>query len=315
MEQHMNEVAEQPEEMGKEFLDSVNQGDTNWKRYVLTFLIIIAVWILGSGTVMIGVYGPNPEGLPMDGTSPYLDFISLNLLFVTVLIGLWIGMRRAHKRSFRTLITPYANIRWRRILQGFGLQMGLGFIVTAIDALLFPGTYSYTLDPERFYKFAILVLLLTPFQTTTEELLARSYILQIIGHFTRNPIALVVLNALPFALLHFMNPEIAAHGAVPMMAFYFIVGGFLALVTLKDNGAELAIGIHAANNMFAAIFVNYKDSALPTNTVWTAETVNVWFGLIAYIISAAIMYHILFRNQQPQTPFYRSDETPSRGEE
>ncbi len=304
----MSEATEQPKQANESFLDLVNRGEKGWKSYCLTILIIIAFWILGSGTVMIGVYGTSPEGTPFDGTNPYLDFIALNLLFVTVLLGLWVGLRRAHKRSLRTLITPYAHIRWKRVFQGFGLQMGMAVVVTIIDAIIFPGTYTYTLDPERFYKFAILVILLTPFQTTTEELIARSYFLQILGHFTRHPIALVILNALPFALLHFMNPEIAAHGIVPMMAFYFVVGAFLALVTLKDNGAELALGIHAANNMFAAIFVNYKDSALPTNTVFTAGFVNVWFGLISYIVAAAIMYWILFRNSQPTTPFYRANE-------
>ena len=292
-------TTEQPDKMGKAFLDLVNRGETRWTRYILTLLIILATWTLGSGTVLLAVYGPEPEGSPMDGTSPFLDFIAFNLFFVTVLLGLWIGICNAHKRSLRTLITPRDHIRWGRIFQGFGLFMGLSIVVTAIDALLFPDNYSYSLDPERFYKFAILVLLLTPFQTTTEELLTRSYFLQMLGHFTRHPIVLVILNALPFALFHLMNPEIAAYGTVPMLAYYFVSGAFLALVTLKDNGAELAIGIHAANNMFAAILVNYKDSALPTNTVFTADVVNVWFGLIAYIISAAIMYWILFRSKRP----------------
>ena len=153
----MNEIKEQPDKMGKAFLDLVSRGETRWKRYILTLLIIIATWTLGSGTVLLAVYGPEPEGSPMDGTSPFLDFIALNLLFVTVLIGLWIGICNAHKRSLFTLITPRDHIRWRRILQGFGLQMGLGIVFAAIDALLFPDNYTYTLDPERFYKFAILV--------------------------------------------------------------------------------------------------------------------------------------------------------------
>ena len=292
----MNEITEQPDKMGKAFLDVVNRGETRWIRYILTLLIIIATWTFGSGAVLYGVYGSEPEGLPMDGTNPFLDFITLNLLFVTVLIGLWIGIRNAHRRSLRTLITPRDRIRWGRVFQGFGLFMGLGIVVAAIEELIFPGTYTYTLDPERFYKFAILVLLLTPFQTTTEELLARSYLLQMLGHFTRHPIVLIILNALPFALFHLMNPEIAKYGVVPMLVSYFVSGAFLALVTLKDNGAELAIGIHAANNIFAGILANYKDSALPTNTVFTADVVNMWFGLIAYIISAAIMYWILFRS-------------------
>ncbi|MYJ66519.1 MAG: CPBP family intramembrane metalloprotease [Acidimicrobiales bacterium] len=165
--------------------------------------------------------------------------------------------------------------------------------------MIFPDNYSYSLDPERFYKFAILVLLLTPFQTTTEELLTRSYFLQMLGHFTRHPIVLVILNALPFALFHLMNPEIAAYGVVPMLVSYFVVGAFLALVTLKDNGAELAIGIHAANNMIAAVLVNYEGSALSTNAIFMIHEVNVWSGTVAYIVSAAIMYWILFRSKRP----------------
>ena len=296
----MNEITEQPDKMGKSFLDLVNRGETRWIRYILTLLIIIATWTLGSGTVLLGVYGSEPEGFPMDGTNPFLDFTALNLLFVTVLIGLWIGIRNAHKRSLRTLITPRDRIRWGRIFQGFGLQMGLGIVFAAIDALLFPDNYTYTLDPERFYKFVLLVLLLTPFQTTTEELLTRSYFLQMLGHFTRHPIVLIILNALPFALFHFMNPEIAAYGVLPMLISYFVVGAFLALITLKDNGAELAIGIHAANNMFAAVLVNYKDSALSTNAIFTISEVNVWSGTVAYIVSAAIMYWILFRNHKSE---------------
>lgn len=295
----MNEITEQSDKMGKSFLDLVNRGETRWVRYILTLLIIIAAWSFGSGAVLLGVYGSEPEGSPMDGTNPFLDFIALNLLFVTVLIGLWVGICNAHKRPLRTLITPRDRIRWGRIFQGFGLQMGLGIVFAAIDALLFPDNYTYTLDPERFYKFAILVLFLTPFQTTTEELLTRSYFLQMLGHFTRHPIVLVILNALPFALFHLMNPEIAAYGVAPMLISYFVVGAFLALVTLKDNGAELAIGIHAANNMFAAILVNYEGSALSTNSIFTIKEVNVWAGTVAYVVSAAIMYWILFRSKRP----------------
>ncbi len=295
----MNETIEQSGKVGEAFLDLANRGEARWTRYILTLLIIIAAWSFGSGAVLLGVYGSEPEGLPMDGTNPFLDFIALNLLFVTVLIGLWVGICNAHKRPLRTLITPRDHIRWGRILQGFGLQMGLGIVFAAIDALLFPDNYTYTLDPERFYKFAILVLFLTPFQTTTEELLTRSYFLQMLGHFTRHPIVLIILNALPFALFHLMNPEIAKYGVLSMLISYFVVGAFLALVTLKDNGAELAIGIHAANNMFAAVLVNYEGSALSTNAIFTINEVNVWASTVAYIASAAIMYWILFRSKRP----------------
>ena len=123
----MNEITEQPDKMGKSFLDLANRGETRWIRYILTLLIIIAAWTFGSGAVLFGVYGSEPEGSPMDGTNPFLDFIALNLLFVTVLIGLWIGIRNAHKRSLRTLITPRDHIRWGSHIAGLRFANGPGY--------------------------------------------------------------------------------------------------------------------------------------------------------------------------------------------
>ena len=289
--------------LGKAFLDLAEHGETRWTKYVVALLIVLAVWLLGNITVPIVIYGPKAmaTGTIMDDTTPFRNFIFVNSIFIAILIGLWIGIRNMHKRPFRTLITPRDHIRWGRVFQGFGLVMGLSIVNVAIEELLFPGTYTYSLDPERFYKSALLVLLLTPFQTTTEELMMRSYLLQILGHFTRHPIALIMLNALPFALLHLMNPEIATYGIAPLLAGYFFIGAFFALVTLKDNGAELAIGMHAAINMFAGIFVNYTDSALSTSTVFFIENYNVYFSLIFFFVAAPIMYWILFRNHKPES--------------
>ena len=289
--------------LGKAFLDLVERGETRWTKYVATLLIFLGFWLLGSIALPIIIYGlkATATGAFMDGTMPFRDFIFLNLLFIAALIGFWIGIRNMHKRPFRTLITSCDHIRWGRVFQGFGLIMGLSIVGATIEQLLFPGTYTYTLDPERFYKFALLVLLLTPFQTTTEELITRSYLLQILGHFTRRPIVLIVLNALLFALFHLANPEFEAYDVAPLLAYYFCIGAFFALVTLKDNGAELAIGMHAASNLFAGIFVNYKDSALSTNPVFFAENYSVYFTLISLLITAPIVYWISFRNRKPES--------------
>ena len=287
--------------LGKAFLDLAEHGETRWTKYVVALLIVLAVWHLGIIAITLGFYVFDSAAPRPDGTNPFRNFIFVNSLFIAILIGLWIGIRNMHKRPFRTLITPRDHIRWGRVFQGFGLVMGLSIVNVAIEELLFPGTHTYSLDPERFYKSALLVLLLTPFQTTTEELMMRSYLLQILGHFTRHPIALIMLNALPFALLHLMNPEIATYGIAPLLAGYFFIGAFFALVTLKDNGAELAIGMHAAINMFAGIFVNYTDSALSTSTVFFIENYNVYFSLIFFFVAAPIMYWILFRNHKPES--------------
>ncbi len=65
----MSEATEQPKQANESFLDLVNRGEKGWKSYCLTILIIIAFWILGSGTVMIGVYYNSPEGTRIDITA------------------------------------------------------------------------------------------------------------------------------------------------------------------------------------------------------------------------------------------------------
>ena len=300
--------------MGNAFLALADRGKTRWWVYLLGLLVVGLFWALGSGVVFSIVYGSEMlKGVavqPMDGSRPYRDFIALNLLFITVLIGLWVAVRYIHRRPFLTLITPYQNLRLGRMLQGFGLYFIFAALGAALEALFFPGTYDITFDPERFFIFAVLIILLTPFQTTTEELLIRGYLLQAIGHFTRHPIVLIALNGLIFLLPHLYNPEIA-HGLWPMMCFYFAVGAFMTLLALRDNGLELAIGMHAANNMFAAIFVNYENSALQTSALFTATEINPWFGLFSYLIMAAILYYLLFRNAaaMPQAEMASSAET------
>jgi hypothetical protein len=44
---------------------------------------------------------------------------------------------------------------------------------------------------------------------------------------------------------------------------YGMVGFALAWVTIRDRSLEIAIGAHAANNLFAALVVGYEGGALP----------------------------------------------------
>jgi hypothetical protein len=51
------------------------------------------------------------------------------------------------------------------------------------------------------------------------------------------------------------------------MFYYIGTGLFLGIITLMDDGMELALGFHAANNLFAALLVTSDWSALQTDAV------------------------------------------------
>jgi membrane protease YdiL (CAAX protease family) len=293
----------QPEKMGQAFLDLANQGKTRWGMYLIGFFVIGCIWLLGSLIFIALIFGSDflsvtPNREPMDGSRPIPDFIALCLTFFALIIGIWLTVCRLHHRPFLSLITPYKTIRWHRVWQGFKWQIACIILSVIIEELIYPGTYTYTLDPAQFYTFAILVLVFIPFQAASEEFLFRGYLLQALGHLIRNPLMLILLNGLGFMALHSANPEIE-HG-LPSWLAYFAWGAFLTLITLKDNGAELAIGIHVANNVFTGIFTNYEGSALATNTVFTAQELHAWLGFFSYILTTVAMYWILFRNHIPE---------------
>jgi membrane protease YdiL (CAAX protease family) len=91
--------------------------------------------------------------------------------------------------------------------------------------------------------------------TSAEELLFRGYLLQALGLRTRRTWLLVGISALVFGAMHMANTEVGA-GPALIFTYYVGFGAFLALITLRDNRLELAIGAHAANNLFVALVVN-----------------------------------------------------------
>ena len=91
--------------------------------------------------------------------------------------------------------------------------------------------------------------------TSAEELLFRGHLLQALGLRTRRTWLLVGISALVFGAMHMANTEVGA-GPALIFTYYVGFGAFLALITLRDNRLELAIGAHAANNLFVALVVN-----------------------------------------------------------
>jgi hypothetical protein len=115
----------------------------------------------------------------------------------------------------------------------------------------------------------------------------------------KNKWILSFINGVLFFLPHMLNPEMAVNGILMALA-YFAFGFFACYVTLQDNGLELALGMHAANNLFSALFANYTVTALPSPALFTIQTLDPAYGFVASTIAMIIFYGIFFgRNPQP----------------
>ena len=287
------------------FLDQVRLGQTEWYRYFFGLFLTLFFWfILGSLFVVVPLVWTMIDGNPetavdletglLTGVDAIINYVALNLSFGMLIVGLFITVRFVHGRPFRSLITPFSQLNWRRLGQGFGLWLILVTLASVVEYLLNPDIYTVVFNARRFLPFALVVLLLTPMQTTAEELLFRGYLLQATGHWGRNFWLLALVNGILFMIPHLGNPELAAD-AILLPLFYLSIGAFFAFITLRDNSAELAIGAHAANNLYAALFANYTNSALQTESIFLVTELDAVYALVSFWVMAILFAVVLLR--------------------
>ena len=195
-----------------------------------------------------------------------------------------------------TLVTPNQQVRWKRIFQGFGLYFVLTFVISFVGIVLSPSEYQLTFKPSQFLVFLPIALVITPIQTSAEELFFRGYLMQGIGLKTRSLLIPILGSSLLFMLPHLLNPEVKLNLFL-MASFYLLFGIFLAVITVKDDSLELAMGVHAANNLFVALIVNYSNSALPSPSIITASRFDPLSSSICFIVVAVIFCFVIWKER------------------
>lgn len=292
----------------KEFSQLARRGENGFWRYAISLPLVLFLFLVVGGLFFYPVVTlAEIDGDPntyLDGQTlevvgyPVTDFVFLMLSFSTIWVGLYVAMRFVHRRPFLTLVTPRGRVSWRRVAQGFAISLALSVPVFGVQYLLDPSGFDLVFDARRFFLFIPVVLVLVPIQSWAEELLVRGYVLQGLGLLTENALVLSVVTGLLFALPHLPNPEMPAFGDgfVPAFLTFVVVGVFLALVTLKDNGLELALGLHAANNVFAFLTVNLREYPdTPSVFVTSAADLDPMSGLIGTVVAFAAFWVLAFR--------------------
>jgi membrane protease YdiL (CAAX protease family) len=294
--------------MISQYLSLAAQGKNVWWRYVISILLILFFYqIIGAiPVVILGVVltldqNPstqlNPETFQFEGVEPLLPYLVVNFVLISLLAGLYIAVRFLHQRRIITLVTPNDRVRWKRIFQGFGFYFLLISVISVVGMVLSPSEYQLTFKPVQFLVFLPIALVLTPIQASAEELFFRGYLMQGIGFKTSNSLIPILGSSLLFMLPHLLNPEVKSNFFL-MAAHYFLFGVFFAFITVRDNSLELAMGAHAANNLFVALILNYSNSALPSPSIFTASRLDPLSSLISFIVVAVIFCFVIF-NERP----------------
>jgi membrane protease YdiL (CAAX protease family) len=274
----------------------------DWWRYAVGLLIVVLAVIIGQIPFTIAVlykamqngddlFGMD-ESTMMSILEPNVNLFLMLLSFAVGLVGVFLAVKFLHKQTIRSLTTSRAKIDWSRIWFAF-IFWGIissGFIF--VDYFMSPEDYVYNFKPVPFLILCVIAIVLIPFQTSFEEYLFRGYLMQGIGVVTKYKWIPLVTTSVIFGLLHIANPEVEQLGYV-IMVYYVGTGLFLGIITLMDEGMELALGFHAANNLFTALLVTADWTALQTHSVFKDMSDPEQAGFIDVFMPVFIIFPIV----------------------
>jgi membrane protease YdiL (CAAX protease family) len=139
-------------------------------------------------------------------------------------------------------------------------------VSTLLVYFISPENFTINFNPVDFFIFLFLAIILIPLQTSFEEFLFRGYLMQGIGVVTKSRLIPLIITSVLFGVMHIANPEVGKLGMI-IMIYYIGTGFFLGIITLMDEGLELALGFHAANNLIGALLVTADWTAFQTDSI------------------------------------------------
>lgn len=262
-------------------------GQNYWLKYVTTFLLAL---VLGQVIGYIPLFIMSFYFFELLEHSPLLEMVLMVIPFFVMLFFTLVLARGQHNRNLDDLINGGYKIRWEKIIWGFAVWFILSFAFLVVTVMRHPQNFEFRFDLNSFFRLIIVAILFVPIQAASEEILLRGYLAQGIAAWTKRPWLVALLPSIVFALLHSFNPEVEEFGFWMMMPIYFMFGLCFAIISILDDGIELAVGLHSGNNVFMCIFVTTEVSVIQTPALLLQKNINPWdeFWMVATISIAAV---------------------------
>lgn len=277
----------------------------DWWRYLVGVLIIFSASQIGSlpfiGAVTMKIISEGGDLESLADTNTLMTVLDSNLTLFLMLLSFAVGLaavffciKYLHNQTLIAATTTRKKMDWSRFFFGFGLIAVTTTFFTLLDYYSNPQEYVLQFEAVPFLILAVIAIVMIPLQTSFEEYLFRGYIMQGLGVMVRNKWLPLLVTSFVFGGLHFFNPEVEKMGNI-IMVYYIGTGLFLGIITLMDEGMELALGFHAGNNLVGALLVTTDWTVFQTNSIFkdisepTAGFDVLGPVLILYPIFIAIM--------------------------
>lgn len=285
-------------------------GINHWSVYIsaiaitLFFYFLAPLFTFAHLLYLAGQNGLSAAEIARDPNSlidPKASGIDTNLIllglfgiFVFAMVGLWIGVKKFHRKTMLSIMTGYEKFRFKRFWFAFLVWASMILVLIVMDYLLNSADFKVVFNLPGFIGSLLILLVFMPVQTAWEEFFFRGYLMQGLALAFKNGIAALVITSLLFGLAHMTNPEVDKYGWQMMLPYYCGFGLFFGLLTLLDEGIELALGLHLANNLISSILVTTSDSVIKTYSVFQTETTNPLKEIILLAVLCCIVFSIFW---------------------
>ncbi|MCG9792819.1 CPBP family intramembrane glutamic endopeptidase [Flavobacterium algicola] len=256
----------------------VNQGicrENQFWKYCIGSLAIVATSFMGQLPLLGAIFYEilfNGKKYPIDNNAlmhyfdPNLTLILILIPSVFTLYGIFLVVKYLHHQTMLSITTARKRIDWKRVRFSFAIWASISIVTTVISYFLNKEDFEWNFKLFPFLILLVIGSILIPIQTTVEEYVFRGYLMQGFGNLAKNRWFPLLMTSLIFGLMHLANPEVSKIGNI-IMVYYIGTGLFLGVITLMDDGLELALGFHAANNLIGALLITSDWSVFQTNSI------------------------------------------------
>ncbi|MFN2336380.1 MAG: lysostaphin resistance A-like protein, partial [Bacteroidales bacterium] len=302
----INETTVAPAVRGETlFMTAPFSGKNAFWRYfiggIVPFLVSNIIGAIPLGIVIIS-HTLDGSPLPQKGGMPDFELMGIDLnlglalmvfpFILAFFTMVWI-IKPLHNRSFGTVVNGGRRVRWGRMMFSAFVWIAMAAIWLVYSVRSDPGNFTLNNTSGSLLILAALSLFLIPFQAAFEEILFRGYLMQGFAVLARNRWVPIVVTSVLFGLMHSLNPEVQKYGFLTMIPQYVFFGLVFAFLTMLDDGIEVAIGAHAANNVFLSVFLTHKDSALQTPALYEQMEIFPWKDFVGLVMMSVVFVAIM----------------------
>jgi membrane protease YdiL (CAAX protease family) len=286
------------------FLEQGIKPNNFFGKYLLGIFIIFFAYQLGSiPLILVGLINsmknnknPFTPDVLLKSMDPNLSLFLMLILFVFAAVAIYLVIKYLHQQTILSITTSRKKVDFKRIFFSFSVWGLISVASVLCMYFISDSELVVQFQPDKFAILCVIVLLMMPIQTSAEEYVFRGYLMQGVAGLAKNRWLPLVITSFGFGLMHIANPEVTKMG-YSILVYYIGTGFFLGIITLMDEGMELALGFHAANNIIGALLVSsdfgvfqtyaiFKDNSIPTAGFETVIVpVFILFPLLLFIFS------------------------------